>query len=114
MFKLIGPLSELLWSFGLVWIFCNLCEKLSTAFDEEIYDVIDQLDWYLYPPEMAKILPIIIVNAQRRIVVECFGKIYCNLETFKKVCFWLLKKKIKILPNSKSSFFLNFLKLIRL
>ena len=93
MFKLIGPLSELLWSFGLVWIFCNLCEKLSTAFDE-VYHVIDQLDWYMYPSEMAKILPIVFVNAQRRVVVECFGSIPCSLGTFKKVCVKGLETKI--------------------
>lgn len=85
--KLIGPFSELLWSFGLVWIFCNLCESLSTAFDE-VNDVVDQLDYYLFPNAMQKILPFIIMNTQRPVVVECFGKIKCNLETFKRVCIY--------------------------
>lgn len=84
LFKLIGPFSELLWSFGLVWIFCNLCEKLTTAF-EEVCGAFDLLDWYFYPPKMTKILPVMIMNAQRRVVVECFGKISCSLETFKAV-----------------------------
>lgn len=84
LFKLIGTASQLVWGFVLIFIFCDLCEKLSTAFDD-IWDVTGQLEWYLYPSEMKRSLLFIIMNAQQEIVVECYGSISCGLETFKNV-----------------------------
>lgn len=77
-------LSYLYMSFGLVFTSCELCERVSDAF-EEICDVIDQLDWYKYPSDIKQILPMIILNAQAPINIECFGSISCSRLVFKKV-----------------------------
>lgn len=72
-------------SFGLVFIACELCERVSDAF-EQISDVIaEKLAWYKYPSEIKRILPMIIVNAQEPIAIECFGSISCSRMVFQKV-----------------------------
>lgn len=51
-----------------------------------IEESIDQLNWYLYPLDVKRMLPMITVNSQKLVVVKCFGNISCSRETFKKVC----------------------------
>lgn len=63
---------------------CELCQRIENAF-AEIDDMIDQFDWYLFPIEIQRILPIIITMAQKPITIECFGSISCNRDAFKKV-----------------------------
>ena len=81
---LLSCFSELLWSFNLVLISCEFAEKVTTAF-EDIDDEINQLHWYLYPYEVRKFLPTIMITVQDTVNVECFGSIPCNRETFKNV-----------------------------
>lgn len=71
-------------SFGLVFIACELCERVSNAF-EEICTVIDQLDWYKYPSDIKRMLPMIMMNVQEPIAIECFGSISCSRKVFKQV-----------------------------
>lgn len=56
-----------------------------TAAYYEICDDICDFDWYAYPIEMQKILPLIMINAQEPVVLECFGKISCARDVFKSV-----------------------------
>lgn len=70
--------------FGLVFSTCEIGQRFTKAFDE-IDREIEQLDWYLFPIEIQRILPTIIINAQEPIVIECFGIISCNRDQFKKV-----------------------------
>lgn len=62
----------------------ELGERISKAFSE-VFDEIDRLDWYKLPIELQKILPIILLDAQQLVVLECFGSISCSREVFKKV-----------------------------
>lgn len=71
-------------SFGLVFTACELCQRVSDAF-EEIDDVIDQLDWYKYPSDIKRMLPMIMINAQEPTIIECFGSISCSRMVFKQV-----------------------------
>lgn len=77
------PLFEVSWAFGLVFISCELAEKMSNAF-EEICETFDQLDWHSFPFKVQKMLPLIMLNAQQWVGFECFGMIPCDRETFKK------------------------------
>lgn len=79
-------LSYLYMSYGLVFIACELCERVSDAFNQ-IDEVIDQLDWYKYPPDIKRMLPVIMINAQESIVIECFGSISCSRMVFKQVLY---------------------------
>lgn len=47
--------------------------------------MIDALDWYIFPIEMQKMLPTILIEAQQLVALECFGSILCSREVFKQV-----------------------------
>lgn len=86
-FALFGILLfQLCWSLALIFISCDLCEKTSDAYNEIDYEI-SQLDWYLLPFAVKKLLPIIIMNAQKEVKFECFGTVISgDRDAFKKVC----------------------------
>lgn len=94
-------LYELCWSFGLIFVASELCQRISSAFDEIDYEV-DQLSWYLFPIEIWRMLPMIIMSAQEPITFECFGSISCERITFKNV-----SKIINFLSDVHTSNYLN-------
>lgn len=71
---------------SLVLVICEFGQRMSDAF-EAIEYTIDQFDWYLFPIEFKRMLPIIIANAQQPVKLECFGSISCSREVFRKVGF---------------------------
>lgn len=71
------------WSFGLVYIACEMSQRFCDALNE-MDDDIGQLDWYLYPAEIQRLLLIIVENSQQPVIVKCFGSIACSRETLKK------------------------------
>lgn len=70
-------------SFGLVFVCCELCQRLSDAFNE-FDDIIDQQTWYLFPNKLKQILPTIMIISHEPVTIECFGSISCNRDVFKK------------------------------
>lgn len=70
---------------GILFITCELSQRLGNAFTE-IERIIEQFDWYLFPLNIRRLLPTIIIIAQEPVNLECFGSISCNREFFKKVC----------------------------
>lgn len=68
----------------LVFIASELGQRMNDAF-EEIGTDLDELDWYLFPIEIKRMLPRIIANAQQPVTLECFGSIACTREIFRKV-----------------------------
>lgn len=61
-------------------------QQISDAF-EEINGSFDQLDWYFFPIEQQKALPMILINVQAPVVFKCFGEMLCgSRDTFKMVC----------------------------
>lgn len=79
----------------LKFIACEIGERLSGAFSE-INDVICRFDWYLFPAEVQRILPIVMVSAQHPVDFVCFGSITANWEFFKKVSTILERNSIGI------------------
>lgn len=75
---------EVLISFGMNFSFCEIGERVSGAFIEICYGI-DELNWYTLPIELQRILPIIMINAQEPVYLECFGSILCARDTFKRV-----------------------------
>lgn len=45
----------------------------------------DEFDWYLFPSEIQRMLPIIMMYAQQPVGIACFGSTTCNRDTFKYV-----------------------------
>lgn len=82
---LIETAFEVFYSFCVVFIACELGERLMSEFEDIDY-VICQFDWYLLPAEVQKIIPTIIINAQQAVCIECFGSTNTNREAFQKVC----------------------------
>lgn len=82
---LVVPVFQLMCAFGLVFLACEFCGRCCYRFDG-INDVVNQFDWYLFPIELQKSLPMIVNNAQQAFHFECFGSIPCDRETFQKVC----------------------------
>lgn len=81
---LIFLITDLSWSFGAVFVSCELCQRAIDA-HYKIADDVGQLSWYSFPFEMWKSLPLIILNAQQETEIRCFGSILCVRETFKAV-----------------------------
>lgn len=72
------------YSFGASFIVCEITQLICDAVNE--FDMeISQIDWYLYPIEIRKMLPMIMNVAQKSIEVKWFGSMALDRETFKKV-----------------------------
>lgn len=59
---------------------------LTNHFDQ-LNDAMDDCDWTLFPKKIQKVLPIIIQNTQKPIVLRTFEKSSCSRESFKRVSF---------------------------
>lgn len=79
-----------LWAVGIVFAACELGQRFSNAF-EEVDDVVSQMDWYLLPIKIKRMLITVMIHSQRPCAVEFFGSISCSREQFKSVS---LTKKI--------------------
>lgn len=78
LFVIIGKMA---YAFGLV---CIYCEQIRYGF-EKISDKIYKLDWYRYPLEVQRLLPVIVHHVQQPVDLVAFGNIPCTRETFKMV-----------------------------
>lgn len=76
---------EACYSIFVLFAVCELCQRATDSF-VDIDDIIDEFDWYLFPIKVQKLLPTIMIMAQKPITIECFGSILCNRSTFKEVC----------------------------
>lgn len=85
-FLILVTFSKVCYSFGLLFIMCELGERATNSIGE-ISDKINELDWYSYPLEIQKRFTTILIIAQQPVFFECFGSIYCTRESFKKVSF---------------------------
>lgn len=94
MLTLIEMAIEVFYSFCLVFIMCELGERLIHACNA-IDDVISQLDWYLFPSNIQKVWPIIIVNSQKPICIPIFGRMNTSREAFQRVSCNSKEKKTK-------------------
>lgn len=67
-----------------VFIACELGQRMNDAFDR-IGFTIERSNWYLFPIEVKRMLPMIMSIAQQPVELECFGSITCTREVFRKV-----------------------------
>lgn len=52
----------------------------------EIGNAVEQIDWYLLPIQIQRVLPAIIMFSQEPIIIKFFGNLACSREQLKKVC----------------------------
>lgn len=72
------------YAFGIAFLPCEVGQRISSAF-EEIEDVTGQYRWYSFPNDVQRMLPMILINFQESVELECFGSFSCCREAFKKV-----------------------------
>lgn len=77
-------LMEACCAFGFVLFVCEIGQRFSVQFDDVML-VIDQFDWNTFPINVQRMLPIIMLNAQEPVELECFGSVMCSRATFKGV-----------------------------
>lgn len=70
--------------FGMVFFPCEVGQQITDTFND-INDKFEQLDWYLLPIEVQRMLPTILVGLQKPIVLGCFGIVSGSRDQFKKV-----------------------------
>ena len=69
---------------GLVFFQCEVGQRFTNPMDG-INDNINQIDWYLFPIGIQRILPLIMMNTQKPNDIECFSIVSVSREQFKKV-----------------------------
>lgn len=84
-------MSDASFAFATVFMICELGQRMIDAFDNNVYFEMSRFDWYLFPIEIKRILPTIILMAQKPVSLECFGGILCTREVFKSVSLWKIK-----------------------
>lgn len=82
-----------------VMALCELGQRMTDAF-EVINDEFNKFDWYLLPPQIQRLLPIIIIATQQEVQLECFGSIACTRETFRGVSNILKKRQINSIQSN--------------
>lgn len=90
---LLIALAEMFWSFCLVFIYCDLGERISDGFNE-LYDVICMLKWHKYPIEIQRMLIDILIVTQQPVVIQGFGNVYCTRNACQKVCIFFFNPRL--------------------
>lgn len=90
--SLILTIGYATYAFGNMSILCELGQRLSDAF-EEVGDEIEAFEWDLFPHEIQKLLPVMMMVGQQPVTLECFGSTSGTRETFKKVCLSIFTTK---------------------
>lgn len=67
-----------------LFISCELSQRLSNSFSE-INDMIGRFQWYRFPTEVKRILPMTLIFVQKPASLQCFGSFTCCRDAFKKV-----------------------------
>lgn len=75
-----------LYLFGVVLMACEFGQYVSNAF-EGIDDEIEAFDWYLFPHELQRMLPMVLVIVQRPVELNLFGSISPLRKYFQKASF---------------------------
>lgn len=74
---LLEPMFYGLWAVSIVFAACELVQRLSNGINET-GNMIGQINWYLLPIDLQRLLPTIINNAQQPAVVRCIGSVICS------------------------------------
>lgn len=72
-------------TFAIVFIACEFGQRIANAFSE-INDLIEQFQWYRFPLQMQRTLPMVLNIGQEPVSLKCFGSLTCCRESLKKVC----------------------------
>lgn len=78
------PVPFLIGSFGQIFFFCELSERITKQF-VEVDEEICNSHWYKLPIDIQKMYPMIIIGSQKPVSLYGLGNIECSREAFKNV-----------------------------
>lgn len=81
---LMMTIFEVVYSFGILFIACEICQRNNLAFNE-CNEMTEQCKWYSFPMKIQRMLPLILNFMQQPVEIKCFGGLACERETFKHV-----------------------------
>lgn len=93
---LLVTITEVFHAFFTVGLACEMGERVCGMFGS-IEETMDEIDWYLYPIEVQRMLPAIMMVAQKSIYVEFFASATASRETFSKVSGQAVRLELKII-----------------
>lgn len=82
---LLGFCIMMFWAYVLMYFLCEFGENVTKEFNN-LDDTFFELNWYLFPFEIQRRLPITIAAIQQPVVLEGFVNCAFTREAFKKVC----------------------------
>lgn len=82
---MIEPALLIFWSFVQVFVICDACQRVTGHYDE--IDIYFQWDWYEFPKDVRRDLPLAIIGMHQPVELKGLGNIECTRDTFKKVTF---------------------------
>lgn len=88
LYDILCLMVSLLWPFGLCF-----AATMATTASSDITKVIYNTEWYNFPHELRKYLPLMMARSQLQISFIGFGIVGCNLPNFVKVKTSLLLQK---------------------
>lgn len=81
---LIRPIILIFWSFGAIVFWSETGQMMSNNL-EEMKDILWQSEWYSFPIEIQRMLPMAVANTQRPILVHGFGNLLFHRQSIKQV-----------------------------
>lgn len=75
---------EVIYPFTILFAVCEMCHRNIQAFDE-CCDMAYQFEWYLFPNQIQRMMPLILNLMQQSNEMKCFGSTAVNQDTFKYV-----------------------------
>lgn len=82
---LLKSIYLLVWVLSFLFVLCEMADNVTEQYERT--NIYEHSDWYNFPNDIKRFLPIIIHNTQTSVVVKGFGNIDCTREEFKKVSF---------------------------
>ena len=82
--ELITPMSALVMPFIIIGIVCECGEQVTERF-HLFNDKLSRCKWYLFTPDVQRMLLIFMSDAQQPAYIRGFGNIVCARDSFKKV-----------------------------
>lgn len=68
----------------LLFAACELSQRINNAYSE-VDSIFNQFAWYLFPNEVRRILPTIIMYIQEPVELKFFGNLSCSRDQYKRV-----------------------------
>lgn len=86
LFEMVTLSILIFWSFVANFLFCEFGENVTSHFNE-LHNTLCQTEWNLYPIDIQRLLPIIMMSTRKEIILEGFGGVQLTRQAFETVSF---------------------------